>query len=259
MKTPIQLLKYSLIAAAFAISQPAFSAASVLVWPIDPVLEDYQNASSVWLENKGTDSAYFQIRVFKWTQVNGEDRYENQKDIIVSPPFTTVEPKHKQLVRLVRDAAGKVAPGRENAYRILIDEIPKPASDNSKDAPSGLKYQMRYFIPLFSGGEGIWTKEDFNKKRNLKTMAMPLLSAKVIKHKNTNWLEVHNNGVVHARLSNLETMLGNNKVMAVIPGLVGYVLPNSTMRFPLPDNANVSTTSKFRAAINNQKDPVTLM
>ena len=44
------------------------AASSVLIWPIDPVLEADQQASALWLENRGTETANLQIRVFAWSQ-----------------------------------------------------------------------------------------------------------------------------------------------------------------------------------------------
>lgn len=35
-------------------SLPAWAATSVLIWPIDPVLEADQKAGALWLENRGT-------------------------------------------------------------------------------------------------------------------------------------------------------------------------------------------------------------
>ncbi|MEA3168872.1 MAG: fimbrial chaperone protein, partial [Pseudomonas sp.] len=46
----------------------AQAASSVLIWPIDPVLEADQQASALWLENRGTETANLQIRVFAWSQ-----------------------------------------------------------------------------------------------------------------------------------------------------------------------------------------------
>ena len=53
-------------------------ARSVLIWPIDPVLEADQQASALWLENRGTETANLQIRVFAWSQSGFEEQYQNQ-------------------------------------------------------------------------------------------------------------------------------------------------------------------------------------
>ena len=80
----------------------AQAASSVLIWPIDPVLEADQQASALWLENRGTETASLQIRVFAWSQSGFSDQYQNQRDVIGSPPVAKIEPGQKQLVRLTR-------------------------------------------------------------------------------------------------------------------------------------------------------------
>jgi hypothetical protein len=45
--------------------------------------------------------------------------------------------------------------GVEQAYRIIVDEIPQP--DAKAEPAIGLKLQMRYSIPLFVYGQGIPT------------------------------------------------------------------------------------------------------
>ena len=108
----------------------AQAASSVLIWPIDPVLEADQQASALWLENRGTETANLQIRVFAWSQSGFDEQYQNQRDVIGSPPVAKIEPGQKQLVRLTRTR--EVPPGQELAYRIIIDEIPSPLQPPSR-------------------------------------------------------------------------------------------------------------------------------
>src|SRR5476649_1937886 len=110
----------------------AQAASSVLIWPIDPVLEADQQASALWLENRGTETANLQIRVFAWTQSGFDEQYQNQRDVIGSPPVAKIEPGQKQLVRLTRTR--DVPPGQEQAYRIIIDEIPAAKAPNGPES-----------------------------------------------------------------------------------------------------------------------------
>ncbi|EJN35578.1 fimbrial biogenesis chaperone, partial [Pseudomonas sp. GM80] len=70
----------------------AHAASSVLIWPIDPVLEADQQASALWLENRGNETANLQIRVFGWSQSGFEEQYQNQRDVIGRPPVAKIEP-----------------------------------------------------------------------------------------------------------------------------------------------------------------------
>ncbi|WP_434777916.1 fimbrial biogenesis chaperone [Neisseria sp. Ec49-e6-T10] len=239
------------------LSATVFAAASVLIWPIDPVLEDYQNASAIWLENKGQETVYFQVRVLDWQQENNEDKLSSQKDITVSPPFALIKPNEKQLIRLVRTPSAKLPEGSEKAYRILVDEIPKKDTDTNQDkkiTTAGLQFQMRYSVPLFSSGKNVWTKEDYENKRAPETVSLPKLSYRLIDQKNQQWLEIHNSGSVHARISNI-----TNKSTVLMNGLVGYVLPSSTMRWAIPKQHSIKGSEQISAQVNNEKQPMNLI
>lgn len=211
----------------------AQAASSVLIWPIDPVLEADQQASALWLENRGTETANLQIRVFGWSQSGFEEQYQNQRDVIGSPPVAKIEPGQKQLVRLTRTK--DVPPGQELAYRIIIDEIPgaqPPAAEGGKTA-AAIRFQMRYSVPLFAYGAGLWSKEDSTRPRDPKGVGLPQLSWRTVAVDGRPYVEVRNQGAVHARLTDVAIKQGGqNKPLA--EGLLGYVLPGAVMRWPAP-------------------------
>ena len=237
---------------------------SVLIWPIDPVLEDYQNATAVWLENKGDSAGYFQIRTFKWHQENNEDIFDTQNEIIASPPFALIEPDKKQLIRLVRDASGKVPEGGEKAYRVFVDEIPYTPETSAqeegkpKKVSAGLQLQMRYSIPLFSNGKNVWTKEDHQNKRDPKTMSRPQLHYQILNKNGQWWISIHNSGAVHARLSRL-VLDKSGSEETLLEGLIGYVLPGSTMSWAIPKQYNINSQSKFKAKVNDDIELISLI
>jgi len=211
----------------------AQAASSVLIWPIDPVLEADQQASALWLENRGTETANLQIRVFGWSQSGFAEQYQNQRDVIGSPPVAKIEPGQKQLVRLTRTK--DVPPGQELAYRIIIDEIPSaqpPAAEGGKTA-AAIRFQMRYSVPLFAYGAGLWSKEDSTRPRDPKGVGVPQLSWRTVAVDGRPYVEVRNQGAVHARLTDVVIKQGGqNKPLA--EGLLGYVLPGAVMRWPAP-------------------------
>ena len=211
----------------------AQAASSVLIWPIDPVLEADQQASALWLENRGTETANLQIRVFGWSQSGFAEQYQNQRDVIGSPPVAKIEPGQKQLVRLTRTR--DVPPGQELAYRIIIDEIPSaqpPAAEGGKTA-AAIRFQMRYSVPLFAYGAGLWSKEDSTRPRDPKGVGVPQLSWRTVAVDGRPYVEVRNQGAVHARLTDVVIKQGGqNKPLA--EGLLGYVLPGAVMRWPAP-------------------------
>jgi fimbrial chaperone protein len=211
----------------------AHAASSVLIWPIDPVLEADQQASALWLENRGSETANLQIRVFGWSQSGFAEQYQNQRDVIGSPPVAKIEPGQKQLVRLTRTK--DVPPGQELAYRIIIDEIPsaQPTTADGGKTAAAIRFQMRYSVPLFAYGAGLWSKEDSTRARDPKGVGLPQLSWRTVAVDGKPYVEVRNQGAVHARLTDVAIkQAGQSKPLA--EGLLGYVLPGAVMRWPAP-------------------------
>ncbi|WP_433736086.1 fimbrial biogenesis chaperone [Pseudomonas putida] len=211
----------------------AQAASSVLIWPIDPVLEADQQASALWLENRGSETANLQIRVFAWSQSGFSDQYKNQRDVIGSPPVAKIEPGQKQLVRLTRTK--EIPPGQELAYRIIIDEIPsaKPAVVDDGKTAAAIRFQMRYSVPLFAYGAGLWSKEDTTRRRDPKGVGLPDLSWRTVAVDGRPFVEVRNQGAVHARLTDVSLKQGG-QAKPLVEGLLGYVLPGAVMRWPAP-------------------------
>lgn len=233
----LQAARYAGLALALlAGAGQAQAASSVLIWPIDPVLEADQQASALWLENRGTEVTNLQIRVFAWRQNGFDDEYQNQRDVIGSPPVARIEPGQKQLVRLTRTR--EVPPGKEQAYRIIIDEIPnaKPANTPESDGKTAaaIQFQMRYSVPLFTYGAGLWSKEDLTRPRDPKGAGVPDLSWRKVAEGGRSYIEIRNRGAVHARLTDVTVRQGGQS-RPVADGLLGYVLPGATMRWPVPE------------------------
>ncbi|EZP33454.1 fimbrial biogenesis chaperone [Pseudomonas sp. RIT288] len=241
------LLQGALLALVMLGAGHAQAASSVLIWPIDPVLEADQQASALWLENRGTETANLQIRVFGWSQSGFAEQYQNQRDVIGSPPVAKIEPGQKQLVRLTRTR--EVPPGQELAYRIIIDEIPSaqpPAAEGGKTA-AAIRFQMRYSVPLFAYGAGLWSKEDSTRARDPKGIGVPQLSWRTVAVDGRPYVEVRNQGAVHARLTDVVIKQGGQS-KPLAEGLLGYVLPGAVMRWPAP--GPLASASALQVRVN---------
>ncbi len=231
---------------------PALSTSSVLIWPVDPVIEFKDHAVAVWLENEGKQPTLLQLRVFAWDQRPNENHYSEQTDIVGTPPMIRIEPGKRQLVRLTRTI--DIPPGVERPYRVIIDEIPTPA--DSADAPTvGARFQMRYSIPLFVYGAGLASPSVPNPAKKAIT-AQPRLGWRVQTIDGSPYLEVSNTGPVHARLTRVTFQGGTDTMADVAAGLLGYVLPGATMRWPLPKSAKPGTS--LVASINGGETAQTI-
>ncbi|KVT10575.1 molecular chaperone [Burkholderia sp. MSMB1078WGS] len=236
------MVRCALAALALAGGGTAQAAASVMIWPIDPVIESDQRAAALWLENRDTRPVTLQVRVLGWREESGGDVYtEDQNRVVGSPPMATVPPGKRQLIRLTRLAES--APGTEDAYRVLIDEIPQPDDNASQPGQThlGVKFQMHYSIPLFVYGKGIWTKEDPDHKRDPLTIAQPFLSWHLACDGGKRcWLVMTNHGRVHARITQvLFDTAGERTDLA--RGLLGYVLPGAQIRWALPEDMKLAS------------------
>ncbi|NLS56251.1 fimbrial biogenesis chaperone [Hafnia alvei] len=218
----------------------AYAATNMLIWPIDPALGANDNATELWLENKGAVAATMQIRVLGWKQVAGEENYRSQQDVVASPPIVNIGAGKKQLIRLIRQSPTPA--GQEQAFRILIDEV--PPAERSTGSQAGVSLLMRYSLPLFVYGDGV------NFQRNAAEpvhLSQSQLSWKMTTNNGHPAIEVTNRGTIHARLSKVSI---NGKTMA--DGLLGYVLAGSYRTWPLP--AGVTRGQMLKAEVNSDSN-----
>ncbi|MBB3227921.1 fimbrial chaperone protein [Luteibacter sp. Sphag1AF] len=212
-------------------------ASGLQVSPIGLQLAPDAQADALWLTNTGSDIIHAQVRVFRWTQVDGKDVLEPSRDIIVSPPMITVAPGERQLVRVIR---GADAPAdTEASYRVLVDELPV-----DQDSKPGLRFVLRYSIPVFLS---------------------PTDGRAVVANLRAQWVDspegpavrVINTGNGHAQLADLAIAGPNNRHTTVLPGLVGYTLPGSTMTWRLPEGTRRAGAT-LRVRINGDASESTL-
>lgn len=230
----------------------AGAASSVLIWPINPLIEADQKAVALWLENRGQAPVNLQVRVMNWQQAGFEDRLDAQREVIGSPPVVTIAPGKRQMIRLM--AMQAPPPGVQQAYRVLIDEMLD--NDAAADPQLGVKFQMRYSIPLFVFGTGAAPEGDRGPAGDgLKTLA-PQLSYRVQQQGAVRYLLVRNDGAAHARLSAVRFSRGGQQ-QVVAEGLLGYVLPGAEMRWPLPAGVNAEGAT-LQAMVNERSEPVTI-
>jgi len=232
----------SLLAASFTIAAallPAPAAAQsgpILIWPVNPTIQPNARSTALWLENPGKAPIQLQVRVFAWQQSGDGDAYAAQSDIVGTPPMVTIEPGRKQLVRLTRT---QPAPARaEQAFRVIVDEIPLPGAKPAENSAARIQFRMRYAIPLFSYGAG-YVQPDAKAAVSAQSLAW-----RIVGEGDVRFLEIRNTGTTHARL--VDAMFDAD-AKPFAPGLLGYVLAGSTMRWSLPQGAGAGA---LRISVN---------
>ena len=115
-------------------------------WGVAPIRLDFNakiTSGILTVSNGTSDKINYQIKAFEWTQdAEGKDKYTETIDIIFFPRMMTVEPGDKKIIR-----AGMKVPraDREKAYRLFIEEIPKP----QKAEGAHITFAIRFGVPIF--------------------------------------------------------------------------------------------------------------
>ncbi|TRO41203.1 molecular chaperone [Pseudomonas sp. ALS1131] len=226
------------------------AASSILIWPINPLIEaDRQKSAALWLENRGLEPVDLQVRVLAWEQEGFEDRLTPQKQVVGSPPMATLQPGKRQLVRLVN--LEPPGPGALRTYRVLIDEVLPP---QPRPSQLGVQFQMRYSVPLFVVGPGAYLDDGAREAPAQGHALAPDLRYRVVEGSDGAFLYLRNIGSAPARLSQVNLLRASGP-QSVAPGLLGYVLPDAQMRWPLPNGVR---SGQVQARINEHRKAQTL-
>jgi fimbrial chaperone protein len=203
------------LAALFASPCGLPQAASLQVAPVLVEVPAPGATATLKLRNEGAKPLDAQIRIFQWTQVDGADVLTPTNDVVASPPAASLRPNTDYTVRIVRTKKEPVA--NEEAYRLLIDELPAPAAPQL----NAVNIALRYSIPVFFNLPG----------------AAPRLSWELQRLANKPVIVANNAGDRRIRLSKLRVTDGKGGIASFGDGLAGYVLSHASMNFVVPANA----------------------
>jgi fimbrial chaperone protein len=231
--------RISLAAAAVATAITAFAPAahsgSLQVAPVTIEVVAPTVATVVQLRNDGATAVTAQLRVFRWSQVDGVERLEPATDVVVSPPVAQLPSRSEYTVRLIR--SGHARPAGEESFRLIVDELPAPGSARSGSVAIVVRHSLPVFFrpPQLAAAELTWELEQSGGRRVLK---------------------VHNAGQRRVRLAALSLRDGAGMTSSLGNGLAGYVLANSTMRFPLPASSRSLGKGPLRVTAQGDLGPI---
>ena len=214
------------------------NASGLQVAPTTLTLQATQNADGLWLSNTGEGPVTAQVRVYRWTQENGEDKEAPSREVLVSPPMIQLAVGDRQLIRVIR--TGPPPANLEAAYRVVIDELPVPDTGPKK----GVQFVLRYSVPVFMAPA---------------SAASPQLTWKMHREGDRAVLEVANTGGMHAQLADLQFADSRGRRTEVHPGLLGYILPGAQMRWRVkPPPATFAAGGTLDTLINGSATQQTL-
>ncbi len=225
-------------------------AAAILIWPTNVFIDSKEKAAAMWLENRGNTLQTYQMRVYAWSHTDdGKEELSEQDDIAGSPPIMQIEPGKRQLVRLIRTSTPP--PGKELTYRVILDEIPSVEPD-APEIANGVKFRMRYSIPVFVFGEGLAIQSMPGKEKIEadKAFVDHSLSWRIKNDKKQKTLEVTNKGPIHVHLKNL-TFARTGEMKTDPGGAAGYILPGKKMSWPV--TAKMGSGSTLLGIINGKQ------
>jgi fimbrial chaperone protein len=212
------------------------SASGLQIAPTTLELAPSGPAQALWLTNTGDRALRAQVRTFHWSQAGGRDDLTPTQELVASPPMLAIPPGGRQLVRVIR--TGPPASAGEQAYRLLIDELPQGSGD-----ATGVQYVLRYSVPVFVGASGTKPSLEWSG-----TVARDSVT-----------LDIRNSGPAHAQISAVSLVPGDGVPLDLVPGLLGYVLPGATMHWTLSLPAGTNTANAHvKATINGEPTDQTL-
>ncbi len=226
----------AVLAAAFLLlASTAPRAASLEVAPVIVEIRAPGATATLKLRNEGTGPLSAQIRVYRWTQVNGEEKLEPTDDVVASPPIANLAAKTDYIVRLVR--LSKQPLDAPETYRLLVDELPDPSAPKDR----AVTLVLRYSIPVFFYPNGA---------------ADAKLAWSVEQRRGKLFVAATNSGDRHVRLAALKLNDAGGKTLSFGNGLTGYVLGRSTMRWAAPGNAKLAAGSTIAISAQGDQGPI---
>ncbi|WP_151822801.1 fimbrial biogenesis chaperone [Acinetobacter oleivorans] len=215
------------------------NAATIRLSPVNVEILSHQNASSISLFNQSNESTDLQIRVFEWTQKNGQDQLTPTDEIAISPPFLKLQSNDSYNLRVVRINPAPIS--GEKTYRIIIDELPKPI--DSRKAAQGVNVLLRSSLPVFVVNKDAITK----------------LSWKIDPNQEAPSLNISNIGNRHALLNNLMLVdtTANKSYPIKVNTVNGYILAEKSKSYSI-SNFTYQPNHKYSVSLTVNGKKTTL-
>ena len=206
-------MKWLILAAFILAFGEESQAESIQVSPISVEINAPSLSSTITLKTDAKKPRVAQLRVMRWSQVDGKEVLEATDDVVASPPFATLTSNTSYTVRIVRQSAAPVL--KEENYRLLIDQLPDEQSSKKNVIGIAIRYSLPIFVRPANGGKAVleWDAE-------LVDGAVKLTAI--------------NSGNRGAKLTDLKISDGRSFVRFGTNGAAGYILPGQSMSWKKP-------------------------
>lgn len=243
----------TLLLACSVFMAPQARAAVMQVSPVRVEFAPEQPAQSLQVFNVGQGDLDAQVRIMRWTQVEGKDHLVPADDVVASPAIMRVAQGQRQTVRLVR--LHPAAPAQELSYRVLLYELPRKGGPQQ----SGVNVLLGYSIPVFVRAQA--PQAVASNKLATASVATDLsgVRAQIVAGKGGSaQLRLRNDGARALRIGSLSTLTADGRSRVVDPGLLGYVLPGQQMSWPVQLPYPLPSGLTLKARFNDDTEPQTI-
>jgi fimbrial chaperone protein len=211
------------MAALLALCAEGAGAGALRVMPVRVEVAAGRQFCSLTLGNDSDHPVTVQVRGFGWSRdESGEDRLDPATGPLVNPAIATIPAGENRLVRCSLPATGQSAAtgeaaGTEQQWRLIVDELPRPAAEL---APGTVQTLLRLSVPVFR------TPAD----------ARPALNWSIVRPATGEpLLALANAGRRRAQVVKLVLHLKDGRELAVPRGF--YLLAQGRLALPLPAEA----------------------
>ena len=137
-KRSSRLLEFLCVIAAMPACASTFT-----ISPIRAELSGGHRTCVLTLTNADEQPVVIQVHVLAWSQINGEEKFAETRELLVTPPVLQIPANGDQIVRVAlrRDADAT----QELTYRVVFEEVPQATPANFM----GLRVALRLSVPIF--------------------------------------------------------------------------------------------------------------
>ena len=218
-------LLIGLLASAVTIALPSAPvwAGSFSVSPLRVDFSPRSQTGALTIRSRQDADVVIEAQVMAWTQIDGEDRLTDTRDVLVSPVVFSLPANGSQLVRVALQHA--IDPERELSYRLILTEVPQTTEF------SGLNVALRISLPIFVAAAA---------------PAPSALEWSAVSDGDTLDLTAHNVGNAHARVLNFSVASLAAPERTVVEQTAAYILPDQARTWPIAITQQDGTSGDSR-------------
>lgn len=223
-------------ATVFGPSPAPAHAGSFSISPLRVELSAAAGTGALTLRNQEDVPVVVQAEAMLWEQVDGEERLTPTRDLLVSPLVFTMPGSGSQLLRVALRRPADAQ--RELSYRLILTEVPQPASREF----TGLNVALRLSLPVFVAPAA-------DAAPQLEWAAARAADGVLA-------VTARNAGNAHARILRFEVAPATGAAAARLQEVTAYLLPGQsrTWTFDNQQDETISSTEWTRLRVKGSTE-----